>query len=239
MGTDHAWMTVFGVSNPTSARTRLRGTVEYGGSDQGQEWLRLFTSASIRPGPRWQLTLEPTYRRWTDPRQFVGTRTGGPQATFGTRYVFGHIDRSELVARTRASYLFTPDLSLEVYAEPYAASGRYRQFGELPAARSRTLRVYGRDGTTIRETDDGYSVTDGTATFTLPDNDFNVLSFRSNAVMRWEWRPGSTLFVVWQQDRYAEASAGRPVGLGDLGDTFRADGDNYLALKLTYWLPLR
>ncbi|MBW3655393.1 MAG: carbohydrate binding family 9 domain-containing protein [Gemmatimonadetes bacterium] len=239
MGTNHAWMTIFGIGNPVSARTRLRMQVERGGSEQGQDWFRLFTGVSIRPAPQWQLSLEPNYQRWTDPRQFVGTRAGGPQATFGTRYVFAHIDRSELVARMRASYLFTPDLSLEVYAEPYAASGRYHTFGELPAARSRGLRVYGRDGSTIQPTDDGYAVTDGASTFTLPDNDFNVLSFRSNTVMRWEWRPGSTLFLVWQQNRYAESPGGRPVGVGTLGDTFRADGDNYLALKMTYWIPLR
>ncbi|CAA9358280.1 MAG: hypothetical protein AVDCRST_MAG89-3575 [uncultured Gemmatimonadetes bacterium] len=239
MGTGHAWMTIFGLGNAASAKTRLRAQVERGGSEQGQEWLRLFTGVSIRPAPQWQLSLEPNYQRWTDPRQFVGTRPGGPQSTFGTRYVFAHIDRSELVARMRASYLFTPDLSLELYAEPYAASGRYHTFGELPAARSRGLRVYGRDGGTIQATDEGYAVTDGTASFTLPDDDFNVLSFRSNTVMRWEWRPGSTLFLVWQQNRYAEAPGGRPVGVGDLGDTFRADGDNYLALKMTYWIPLR
>jgi hypothetical protein len=239
MGTDHAWMTIFGLGNASSARTRLRMQVERGGSAQGQDWLRLFTGVSVRPAPQWQLSLEPNYQRWTDPRQFVGTRPGGPEETFGTRYVFAHIDRSELVARMRASYLFTPDLSLELYAEPYAASGRYHTFGELPAARSRALRVYGRDGSTIEPSDDGYAVTDGAATFSLPDNDFNVLSFRSNTVMRWEWRPGSTLFLVWQQNRYAEAPGGRPVGVGNLGDTFRAEGDNYLALKMTYWIPLR
>ena len=235
LGNGRVWMTVFGAGNPTSASTRLRAQVELGGGEQGQEWHRLFVGASVRPGPRWQLTLEPSYRRWTFPRQFVAARAGGPEETFGTRYVFAHIDRSELVARMRLNYLFTPDLSLEVYAEPYAASGRYHRFGELPAARSRDLREYG----TLERTDDGYRVTDGSATFTLPRNDFNVRSFRSNAVARWEWRPGSTLFLVWQQNRYAEDSDGRPVGAADLGRTLSTAGDNFLALKVTYWIPLR
>jgi len=185
--------------------------------------------------PRWQLALEPNYRRWTDPRQFVGSRPGGPEGTFGRRYVFAHVDRSELVARMRLNYLFTPDLSLEVYAEPYAASGRYARFGELPSARSRELREYGQ----VERTDDGYRVTDGGATFALPHNDFNVRSFRSNAVARWEWRPGSTLFLVWQQNRYAESPDGRPVGFTDLSRTLGTAGDNSLALKVTYWIPLR
>jgi hypothetical protein len=239
VGTGHAWMGIVGIGNPTSSRTRLRAQMDNGGSEQGQTWFRLFTSASIRPGPRWQLSLEPDYRRYSEPRQYVATREGGPTATFGRRYVFAHIHRSELVARIRASYLFTPELSLEAYAEPYAASGEYRGHGELPAPGSRDLRVYGTDGSSISRTEDGYTVTDGGSTFTLPYADFNVRSFRSNAVMRWEWRPGSTLFLVWQQDRYAEETGGRPVGPRDLGETLGTAGNNYLALKLTYWLPLR
>ncbi|HEU0013780.1 MAG TPA: DUF5916 domain-containing protein [Longimicrobium sp.] len=239
MGTDHAWMTIFGIGNPTSAKTRIRTQVEFGGSQQGQEWFRWFVGTSVRPGPRWQLSLEPDYSRWTDPRQYVDALPGGTEATFGTRYVFAHIDRTEIVARMRLNYLFTPDLSLEVYAEPYAASGNYHTFGELPAARSKGLRVYGRDGTTLTPVEGGFQVTDGADTFEVPDDDFNVLSFRSNAVMRWEWRPGSTLFLVWQQNRYDETASARPVGPGDLGDTLRAAGDNYLALKMTYWIPVR
>ena len=59
-------------------------------------------------------------------------------------------------------------------------------------------------------------MTDGAAAFTLPNRDFDVRSFRSNAVLRWEWRPGSTLFVVWQQNRAREVPEWRRLGPGDL-----------------------
>jgi hypothetical protein len=235
LGNGRSWMAVGGLGNPTSARTRLRAQAEVGGGEQGREWVRLFTGVSLRPGPRWQLTAEPSWRRWTTARQYVAARPGGPESTFGTRYVFARVDRSELVARLRLNYLFTPDLSLEVYAEPYAASGRFHGFGELPAARSRDLREYG----TLERTETGYRATDGGATFNLPRGDFNVHSFRSNAVARWEWRPGSTLFLVWQQNRFDESSDGRLVGPADLGRTLGTAGDNLLALKVTYWIPLR
>ena len=72
-------------------------------------------------------------------------------------------------------------------------------------------------------------------TFTLPNRDFNVLSFRSNLVLRWEWLRGSTLFVVWQQDRSGDAGAD-PVGVGSLFETLGTQGRNFLAVKASYWL---
>ena len=74
--------------------------------------------------------------------------------------------------------------------------------------------------------------------FTVSNPDFHFLSFRSNAVVRWEWRPGSTLFVVWQQNRAASGADGSAVGFDNLGDAVRAEGENVLAVKLTSWLPL-
>ena len=151
--------------------------------------------------------------------------------------MFAFVDRNTLSAQIRLNYAFTPDLTLELYAEPFAASGRFHDFGELPAARSRELRTYGTDGTTITPGTDGYTVTADGQTFTLPDRDFNVLSFRSNLVLRWEWLRGSTLYLVWQQDR--SGIADRDVGLRSLFDTFDADGQNFVALKMTYWLAAR
>jgi peptide/nickel transport system substrate-binding protein len=69
--------------------------------------------------------------------------------------------------------------------------------------------------------------------------DFTVASLRGNAVLRWEWRPGSTLFVVWQRDRYSEEVYGDNVGLRALSESFGEQGDNYLTLKMSYWIPVR
>jgi hypothetical protein len=237
MGTGRAWATILNVSNSTAARTRLQGSIYYGQSELGEQTYRLTSSVSVRPSPRWQLSVAPGYLRSTDPRQYVLTRGGGPAETFGQRYVFSFIDRSELSAQLRLNYTLTPDLSLEVYAEPFAASGQFYDFGELLAARSRDLRVYGTGGTAIeRQPNGSLQVRDGTETFSIANRDFNVRSFRSNAVLRWEWRPGSTLFLVWQQNRFAQERHGRLVGPGALWETLEASGDNFLAIKATYWL---
>ena len=136
------------------------------------------------------------------------------------------------------NYAITPDLSLELYAEPFAASGKRFDYGELLKPRSKDLRFYGTDGTTITKHAEGFTVTDGADTFELENRDFNFRSFRSNLVLRWEWRRGSTLFLVWQQDRSSEEEQGDFVTPGSLFDSLSAGGDNFLALKVSYWLPV-
>lgn len=139
------------------------------------------------------------------------------------------------------NYALSPSLTLEGYGEPFAASGRFYDFGELRTPRSSDLRTYGSEGTSItRHADGTYDVTagGGSTTFTLANADFNVLSFRSNLVLRWEWNPGSTLYLVWQQNRESLDAIGNRVRVGDLLSTTRADGDNYLAIKISYWFPV-
>jgi hypothetical protein len=151
--------------------------------------------------------------------------------------VFGLPDRTTLSTQFRVSYTFKPDVTLDVYAEPFAASGAYNGFGELSATRSRELRMYGTDGTTLeRQADGSYRITDGSASFTLSNRDFNVRSFRSNVVLRWEWRPGSIFYGVWQQNRSSSVPTGEHVGLGDLFGSLSAEGDNIIAVKTTFWL---
>lgn len=194
---------------------------------------------TFRPGARWQFSVNPEWNNRTDSRQYIDTQGGGSAATYGSRYIFSFIDRSQLSVQMRLNYAFTPDMTLEWYAEPFAASGRYHDFGELPAAGSEDLRFYGTDGTTISAIDPGkeYEVTDGANTFTIERQDFNVLSYRTNLVLRWEWRPGSTLFLVWQQNRSEFLSTGNQVGPHSLTDAMNAPGDNFLAIKISYWIP--
>lgn len=193
----------------------------------------------LRPQPRWSLSLEPNYQKAAESRQYV-TQVEGGTNTFGTRYVFAWIDRTTISTRVRLNYAFSPSLTLEGYAEPFLASGVYSRFGELAAPRRLDLRAYGTNGTTLTVDAAGNrTITDGTQSFSLGNPDFHVRSFRSNMVMRWEWNPGSTLFLVWQQNRRTSESLGDPVRYYQLFRTARVAGDNFLSLKLSYWLPIR
>jgi hypothetical protein len=144
------------------------------------------------------------------------------------------VDRHTLSSEVRLNYAFKPDVNLEFYGEPFAASGRYYDFGQLQAPGSRARLPLARIGEGDASAPN-IVLTDGAGRFTLRNRDFNVLSFRSNLVLRWEWRPGSTMYLVWQQDR--EESEIRPtrVGLGDVFGSFGAAGHNVLAVKTTFW----
>jgi hypothetical protein len=237
MATPRNWDAVVRLGSSFGAKTSWNGRVFYGRDELGGETYRLSGGLSIRPGARWQLSITPNYLRAIAPRQYIDSAPGGGPATFGTRYIFGFVDQSTFGTQVRLNYTVRPDLTLDVYAEPFAASGRYYGIGELAARRTFDLRPYNTAGTN-RDGAGNYTIVDGGDTLQLANPDFNVLSFRSNVVLRWEWRPGSSLYLVWQQSRGTGDTRGRLVGPRDLWESLRATGDNFLAVKVSYWIPV-
>ncbi len=239
MGTGREWREEVRLNSPFGSRTGWRVNAGVARTELHGTHHNFGGMLTLRPTDRWQVSLEPNYSRTTDPRQYVTTVSDTLARFLDRRWIFATIDRTTLSTRLRMNYAFSPTLTLEGYAEPFAASGRYSVVGELAAPRSRALRLYGSDGTSIRREDDGArTVIDGASTFQVAPSDFNILSLRSNAVVRWEWNPGSTLFLVWQQNRRASESYGDPVGMRSMWHTTRAAGDNFFSIKATYWLPL-
>jgi hypothetical protein len=210
-----SWRTTLEADTSEASEARAGLDAEYGRTEDGGLTFALEAEVTLQPNPQWQLAIGPSYERLVDTQQYVSTRAGGGPATFGRRYIFAHVDRSTYSMEVRLNYTFKPDLTLDFYGEPFAASGRYDHFGELAAARTRlTIPLTG----------------------TLPSEDFNVQSFRSNLVLRWEWRAGSTLYLVWQQDREREEPFGTRVGLGDMFSSIGRSGDNFFAIKASFWL---
>jgi hypothetical protein len=233
------WSSNLEVGNRSTSQTRWSGNVSLGGNEDGGRSRRASASFAFRPGPRWHLSMEPFFERLTEAQQYVATIAGGRTATFDSRYVFSYVDRSTLSMEYRVGFTLKPDMNLDIYAEPFASSGRYYDFGELLAPASRDRLVYGTSGTTIQRQPDGtHIVTAAASSFALKARDFNVRSFRSNIVLRWEWRPGSTLYVVWQQNRAASEVLGTRVGWDDMFRSLTAPGANYFVVKTSFWLPI-
>ena len=168
----------------------------------------------VRPSSSIRVSVTPSLNRYHNTIQFV-TRSSDPLATttFGRRYVFSDLYQTTLSATTRVEWTFTPLLSLQLYAQPFASAGKYKGFKELATPGTEEYNVYGRDNgstiTPVAEAGTGktesYTVDpDGggaAPTFTVDNPDFRTHSLRGNAVVRWEYRPGSALFFVWQQER--------------------------------------
>jgi len=242
-----AWASAgVGLANNHTASTRWDVNFMWGNLNKGNDWFFDF-GMGFEPSDRFAFRIAPGVSWMTDRRQYYTTLDRESDRTYGQRYIFSTVDQKTVSMQFRANYSFSPDLNLEFYAEPFAASGKFTRFGELPEAQSFDLREYGTDGTTIDEfievDEEGnstryYEVTDGDETFSLDDYDFNTISFRSNLVMRWELRPGSTLFVVWQRNLSDYANIGDPVNVSDMFSSLGAAGQNILAIKLSYWLPM-
>ena len=240
MGAPAGWNTTVNVGNRPTSNTRWSGVVTSGSNELGGGTRRVGGSLSVRPGPRWQLSANPSYEQVTEPQQYVQTIGGGRPETYGSRYVFAFIDRSTLATEFRMGFTVRPDMNIDVYAEPFAASGRHYDFGELLTPGTSDRLTYGMaPGTAIATNPDGTrAATVGENSFSLRSTDFNTLSFRSNVVLRWEWRPGSTLYLVWQMDRSDTELLGTHVDVADMFRSLTAPGKNYFVIKTSFWLPI-
>ncbi len=241
MGLGAAWDAELSLNGNFASNTNWNGGLRYIWDELDGSDIDLWASYLLRSGASWEFSIDPSFSVETNTRQYITSIDDGPASTFGRRYVFGRIDRTTIAAQFRFNYSFTPDLSLELYAEPFVASGEYSNIGELRAAGSRDLKVYGRDGSKlVRRDDDVVYVEedDGASSFPYPaPENFLVQSFRSNLVLRWEWLPGSTLFFVWQQNAFADQEALRAARLKDFFDAVGSEADSFLALKIAYWFP--
>ena len=178
------------------------------------------------------------------------TEVGDPTATdfYGTRYVFARSDQRTVGLDTRVSWTFTPRMTLEMYAQPFFASAHFSDFHEYAAPRHAVLSVYGRDQGTITSTTgaDGvvasYNIDpDGAgpaAPFTVSNPDFTDRSLRGTAVFRWEYRPGSLLYVAWTQQRFDEGPFGDLRFGRERSALFGTQPDNVFLIKASYWLPM-
>lgn len=227
-----------GMYNSFSSKVRWNWQAGGGLTEYDGWFTNIYGTVTVNLGDRLELSLNPSYYSDVSPNQYVATIPGGGADTFGARYVFSQLAFSRTALQFRLNYAITPDLSLEMYAEPFLASGRYSEFGELKRAGTGEVESY--DGRINYDANTGlYSVESGADSFTLNNPDFSIRSFRSNMVLRWEWLPGSTFFLVWQQDRFGFESPSERVTPARWFDSLSDPGDNILALKISYWLPVQ
>src|SRR2546429_3297394 len=140
-------------------------------------------------------------------------------STGARHYPVAHLNQKTLSLTGRVDYTITPDLTLQVYAQPFVSKGNYSNAPELAAPRAAAY-------------DDRCKPYTGTL-----QSGFNFKQFNSNVVLRWEYRPGSTLFVVWTQGRRDFLGATGPRSLaGDFGDLFTLHPNNTFLVKASYWL---
>lgn len=238
-----------------------RAMVSWGGNVQLQRdnsgeggSVQVGTELNVRPSAQVALSMRPRYERQSTPDQYVtATDVLAYTPTFGTRYLFADLERTTFSMETRLDWTFTPKLSLQLFAQPLLSSGDFVTYKQLlrpgsfdflafrpgvPTSSDQGVRCTG--GAICRIGDEQHVDLDqdGRADFDFSDRDFNVRSLVGNAVLRWEYRPGSTLFLVWQRRQTDRVAMGDFDFGRDIGELWEAPADNRFIVKVNYWLGL-
>ena len=229
-----------------------RLTYSWRTSDAG-DWNRsIELNLNARVRESFQFSFGPSYTRSYSTAQYMDRIEDSlASETFGSRYVFAELDRTRFSMVTRLNATFSPGLSLQLYVEPFISVGDYGELKEFQSPGTFDFQKYGTASGTLSQDEGGhYNIDpDGAgpaASFRVTDRDFSYRSFLGNAVLRWEWRPGATLFLVWQQRRInsitGQGQDGEYPWIGtfnlgrDLDDMFNIAADNVLMIKVNFWI---
>jgi hypothetical protein len=184
-----------------------------GGDRYGTYYREVSPRIALRPMSALSAELGIRYTQNADDAQWIKSVTDTRK-----HYVFGRLAQKTSAMTARLNYALTPNVSLQLYGEPFVSTGHYQSYRELMNGRA-------------------VAYADRYAPFAYDDNaDFNYLSFRTTNVLRWEFKPGSTVFVVWQQGREYEGSRGDFRFGRDYHDIFATPASNTLLVKFAYWL---
>ncbi|HEX2865705.1 MAG TPA: DUF5916 domain-containing protein [Ignavibacteriales bacterium] len=207
----------------------------------------LSTILEIKAATTLTLQLGPGYSKDNLQAQWVTSYSDQTALkTYGRRYVFARLDQTIYSMNFRADWIISPKLSLQMYVQPLIASGKYNGFKALEAPKSYRYIRYGEMGSTLDMKPSGEK---GGVLFVLDADgkgpavsgeienpDFNYLSLRGSAVLRWEYLPGSTLYLVWTQSRLNEEPTEGFNFRNSINTLFSENPDNIFMLKLSYWL---
>ena len=191
--------------------------VNLGKSDGGRStYVNLNPSIDLRAGSQFRGSASFNLTHSISDRQDVNPHTDST----GTHYLFAHIDQKTVSMTFRVDYTATKTLTLQVYASPFVSNGHWSNVRELSA----TPRASAYD--------DRYQPYAG-----IVLDDFSSKFFNSNVVVRWEYRPGSTLYLVWNQGRQNfDPTAPGENFADDFGKLFNSRPLNTFLIKISYWL---
>jgi hypothetical protein len=196
------------------------------------------STVSVRPTNAVNFSVNLFHEQNVDNLQYVDTARPGGDA----KYLLGRLDQDTLGLTLRANVFITPDLSIQYYGSPFVSNGsfaRLKRASSTPRADRYDDRFHEFGASEILYVPefDAYRVTEGAVSYAFANPDFEFRQFRSNLVGRWEFSPGSTLYVVWSQDRTDEQVWGRT--LTNSLDALRlAPAANVFLVKLSYWFGL-
>jgi len=231
----------FHVRTDTRKSTIFNFELEYQSEEDNSYYVHFSPGVELSLGSRLRVDFSPVIGNEFRPYQYVDSFDDETAIEMlGCRHIISQMERKTISAELRLDYTLTPRLSLQAYVQPYMTAASYSRFKEFERPNSWDFVEYGKtDGMDIAEDgDDGYELypngKDDESIY-LDNPDFNYKALIGSFVLRWEFRPGSTLYFVWTRNGTDENNPGDFNFKRDSKDLFQATADNIFALKLTYW----
>jgi hypothetical protein len=195
----------------------------------------------IRPSNSVSISLEPIYNTQNNKSQYIET-AGSEQNPI---YLFGELNQKTLSLTFRINYTINPELTIEYYGQPFVSAGKYTNLNKITDPQAGRFRdryhIFSDEEITLNTTENTYNINEingGGETYSISNPDFNFRQFRSNLVVRWEYSPGSTVYLVWSQGRTSSESNGRFSYGNDLKDLFQIVPHNVFLVKFSYWFSI-
>lgn len=224
-----------GAHSDPSRRVNVSVATEHHFVPEGGSYADVSTGVTVRPTDVVHVSAHAFYQHNVDDLQYVETAVAGGSP----RYLLGRLDQESLGLTFRVNLFLTPDLTIQYYGSPFVSDGRYAEFKRATSPRAtayadRFHRIAAPEIEYVPDTN-AYRVEEGGAVYTFGNPDFGFRQFRSNLVARWEFSPGSALYVVWSQERTENGISGESL-TGSLRSLGSAPAANVLLVKLSYWL---
>jgi hypothetical protein len=217
----------------------LGGSHSKGGEDY-YDYSEIYAGLTVRPTNALRLSLNVSYSREAAELQYVDET----DLDDDPRYIFGSLEQKTVPVTVRMDWTLTPNLTLQFYGSPFVSAGKYTHFKRITNPRAPEYRdrfQTFRDDQIILDDENDYLVDetgDGDDDYEFENPDFNIREFNSNLVLRWEFQPGSTLYLVWNQYRASESIAGTLNYRKDSNRLFEAYPENVFLLKVNKWFSL-
>jgi len=231
------WENTFRVETDPSARIVCDVTTDVLAAQNHRTRYRMVQPGiTLLPWNVLRLSMSLNYAANREELQYIAT----PSVAGTDRYLLGRLDQQTLGATFRIDYNITPELSIQYYGSPFASVGEYSRFKTVadPRAQDYHDRYDLVEAVPAGADYQVFEVDPVVPAYTFPNPDFNFRQFRSNLVFRWEYRPGSQLFLVWSQERTEFVQPGHDAvyrSLAYLNDIYP---DNIFLLKCSYWFTM-
>jgi len=199
-----------GINNWFNIRTDDRKSVQfrigssnYWGNNNESRNKNYWIGTTMKLGQAFSIDLNPTYSHSVSEIQYVES----VEINNNVRYILGKINQKTVSLSIRFNYSLTPNLSLQYYGQPFISTGKYSNFkyvnNSLSEYYNTRFHIFEPNEITKDETNGEYIITENGTNYkyTIYDPDFRFIQFRSNLVIRWEFVPGSTLFLVWSEEK--------------------------------------